>query len=101
MAENAPRWPMVDGTYLEVVDCLGTALAVVLGGDMNFQNCGWFCDGFGDWVDFSTRECEGFGGGGRGAERIDGFKQVLPSDVNTYYVSVNPNWVHPPGNPRD
>ena len=23
------------------------------------------------------------GGGGRGSERSDGFKQVLPSDVNT------------------
>ena len=34
-----------------------------------FQNCGWVWNGFGDWVDFVTRECEGLGGGGAGALR--------------------------------
>ena len=42
MAENALRWPMVDETYLEVVGCLGTALVVVLGGDMDLK----IVDGF-------------------------------------------------------
>ena len=53
---------------------------------MILKNCGWFCDDFGDWIHFSARECEwlgGEGGVGRDAERTDGFKQVLPSDVNT------------------
>ena len=42
-------------------------------------------DGFRDWVDFGTREYEGFRGS-RGAERMDRFKQVLPSDVNISIV---------------
>ena len=85
MAENAPRCPTMVGTYLEVIGCLGAALVVLLGGDMDYQNCGWFGDGFGDWIHFSARECECLGGegGGRGAERTDGFKQVFPCDVNS------------------
>ena len=40
-------------------------------------------DGFGDSVNFGTRECEGLRGS-RGAERtIDRFKQVLPCDVDS------------------
>ena len=42
MAENAPRWPMMIGTYLEVEGCLGAALVGLLGGDMNFE----IVDGF-------------------------------------------------------
>ena len=64
---------MMDGTYLEVKGCLGAALVDLLGGVMDFK----IVDGFGDWVDFGTRECEGLGG--RGTERTDGFKQVLPT----------------------
>ena len=37
MAENAPLWPMIDGTYLEVEGCLGAALVSLLGGDMDFK----------------------------------------------------------------
>ena len=37
MAENVPRWPMMDGTYFEVVGCLGTALVDLLDGVMNFK----------------------------------------------------------------
>ena len=68
--------------YLEFEGCLGADLVDVLGGVMDFK----IVDGFGDWVDFGTRECEGLGGGGGGgrdAERTDGFKQVLPNNVNT------------------
>ena len=42
-------------------------------------------------MDFKTVDgfvMAGGGGGavgGRGAERTDGFKQVLPSDIDTYY----------------
>ena len=42
MAENAPWWPTIVGTYLEVEGCLGVALAVLLGGDMDFK----IVDGF-------------------------------------------------------
>ena len=45
---------------------LGAALVSLLGGVMNFNTA----DGFGDWVDFGTRECEGLRGS-RGAERTD------------------------------
>ena len=85
MAENALRWPMMDGTYLEVVGCLGAALVDLLGGVMDFKIVDGFGMVLGTWVDFGTRECESLGGGGgsRDAERTDGFKQVLPSDVNT------------------
>ena len=76
MAENVLRWPLMDGTYLEVVGCLGAAFKIV---------DGFGIVRFGDWVGFGTRECERLWGEGegRGAERTDGFKQVLPSDVNT------------------
>ena len=37
MAENAPLWPMIDGTYLEVKGCLRTGLVGLLGGDMDFK----------------------------------------------------------------
>ena len=44
MAENAPRWPLMAGTYLamEVEGCLGAALVGLLGGDMDFK----IVDGF-------------------------------------------------------
>ena len=42
MAENAPRWPMMIGTHLEVEGCLGRALVGLLGDDMDFK----IVDGF-------------------------------------------------------
>ena len=66
MVENALRWPMMGGTYLEVIGCLGEALVDLLGGVMDFNTA----DGFGDLVDFGTRECEGLRGS-RDAERND------------------------------
>ena len=78
MVENALRWPMIGGTYLEVIGCLGAALVDLLGGVKDFNTA----DGFGDWVDFGTREYEGLRGRS-GGERTDRFKQVLPSDVDT------------------
>ena len=43
MAENALQWPMMDGSYLEVVGCLVAALMDLLGGVMDFK----IVDGFG------------------------------------------------------
>ena len=37
MVENALRWPMVAGTYLEVIGCLRAALMGLLGGEMDFN----------------------------------------------------------------
>ena len=45
---------------------LGDNLGGLIRWRNGLQNCGWFCDGFGDWIHFSTRECEWFGGGGGG-----------------------------------
>ena len=42
MTENAPRWPMMVGTYLEVEGCLEAALVGLLGGDRDFK----ILDGF-------------------------------------------------------
>ena len=42
MVEDALRWPAMDGTYLEVLGCLGTALVVLLGGVMDFSTVGAF-----------------------------------------------------------
>ena len=42
MTENAPLWPMMNGTYLEVEGCLGAALMGLSGGDMDFK----IMDGF-------------------------------------------------------
>ena len=41
MVEDAPRWPTMDGTYLEVSDCLGAVLADLLCEVMDF-NTGCF-----------------------------------------------------------
>ena len=70
---------------MEVVGCLGAALVVLLGGDMDFK----IVDGF--VMDLETGftlvlvNVNGLGGGGegRGADRTDGFKQVFPCDVNS------------------
>ena len=41
MVEDAlrwpPGWPMMSGTYLEVLGCLGVALGILLGGEMDFS----------------------------------------------------------------
>ena len=42
MAENAPRWPMMIGTYLEVEGYLERALVGLLGGDVDFKIVGGF-----------------------------------------------------------
>ena len=77
---------MMIGTYLEVKGCLGAALVGLLGGDMDFKILDGFVmalqTGF-TFVLVNVNGCGGGGGGGRGAERTDGFKQVLPSDVDT------------------
>ena len=84
MVENALRWPMMGGTFLEVIGCLGAALVDLLSGEMDFNTA----DGFGMILEtgltLALVNVKGLGGGGgRGAERTDGFKEVLPSDVNT------------------
>ena len=77
MVEDILRWPTIGGTYLEVLDCLGTALVDLLGGVMDFTAVDaleWFWD----WVDFGARGLERC----RGAERTNWFKQIFSSDVD-------------------
>ena len=69
MAENALRWPMMVGTYLEVEGCLWAALVDLLGGVMNFK----IVDGFGMalWTGLTLvlMNVNDFGGGGAVALR--------------------------------
>ena len=37
MVEDVLQWPAVGGTYLEVLDCFGAALVVLLCGVMDFS----------------------------------------------------------------
>ena len=64
MAENAQRWPMMAGTYLEVEGCFGAALVDLLGGVMNFK----IVDSFGmvlrTGLILVLVNVNGFGGGG-------------------------------------
>ena len=66
MAENAPQCPVMVGTDSEVIGCLGAALVVLLGGDMDFK----IVDGF--VMDLETGftlvlvSVNGLGGGGGG-----------------------------------
>ena len=87
MTENAPRWPMMVATHLEVEGCLGAALVGLLGGDMDFKVVDCFVMTLEVGFTFVHVNVNGLGGGGggggRGAERTDGFKQVFPSDVDT------------------
>ena len=84
MAENAPRWPMMIGTYLEVEGCLGAALVGLLGGDMDFKIVDGFVMVLETGFTFVLMNVNGLGGGGgRGTQRTDGIKQVIPSDVDT------------------
>ena len=74
---------MMAEIYLEVIGCLGPTLVVLLGGDMDFN----IVDGF--VMDLETGftlvlvNVNSLGGGDRGTEITYGFKQILPSDVNT------------------
>ena len=89
MAANAPLWPIMVGTYLEVEGCFGgggggAALVVSLGGDMNVKIVDGFVMAFETGFTLVLVNVNGLGGGGgRGADRNDGFKQVFPSDVKT------------------
>ena len=85
MAENAQLWPVMDGTYLQVEGCLGTALMGLLLGNK-------IMDGFVMVLEtgftFVLVNVNGWGGGGGGGggmgpERADRFKQFFVSDVDT------------------
>ena len=65
-----------------VLGCLGTALVELLGGEMDLSVSGFVVD-FEVEFTLALVNVNGFGGGGRGAERTDGFKQVFPCDVNS------------------
>ena len=82
MPENALRWPIMIGTYLEVEGHLGAALVGLLGGDMDFKIVVGFVMTLENGFTFVLVNVNG--SGGRGAERTYGFKQVLPSDVDTW-----------------
>ena len=55
---------------------------MLLGGDMNFKIVDGFVMAFETGFTLVLVNVNGLGGG-RGAERTDGFKQVFPNDVKT------------------
>ena len=69
MAENAPRWPMMIGTYLEVEGCLGAALVGLSGGDMDFKIVDGFVIALETGFTFVLVKVNGLGGGGGGGAR--------------------------------
>ena len=64
MAENAPLWPMMGGTYLEVEGCLGVAL---VGCDTDFKIMDGFVMVLETGFTFVLVNVHGLGGGGGGA----------------------------------
>ena len=82
MTENALRWPMMIGTYLEVEGCLGEALVSLLGGDMDFNILDSFVMTLETGFNFVLLNVNGLGGGGGSAERTYWFKKVFASDVD-------------------
>ena len=67
MAENALQWPMMDGTYLEVIVCLGAALVGLLRGDMDFKIVDGFRMVLRTGLTLVLVNVKGMGGGGGGA----------------------------------
>ena len=72
-------------SILEFEGCLGAALVGLLGGDMDFRIVDGFVMALETGFTFVLMSVIDLGGGGgdRGAERTNWFKQVFPSDVNT------------------
>ena len=68
MAENALRWPMMVGTYLEVIGCLGAAFVDLLGGDMDFKIVGGFVMDLETGLTLVPVNVNGLGGGGGGGQ---------------------------------
>ena len=69
MVENVLWWPMMDGTYLEVegcFGCLGAALVVLLGGEMDFKILDGFVMDLETGFTFVLVNVNGLGGGGQG-----------------------------------
>ena len=63
MAENAARCPTMVGTYLELVGCLGAALVVLLGVDMDFKIVDGFVMDLGTGFTLVLVNVNGMGGG--------------------------------------
>ena len=64
VAENALRWPLMGGTYLEVVGCLGAALVDLSGRVTDFKIVDGFLSGFRDRLTLVQVNMNGSGKGG-------------------------------------
>ena len=78
MAENAPRWPMMIGTYLEVEGCLGAALVGLLDGDMDFKIVDGFVMALGTGFTFVLMNVNGLGGGAGALREPMGSNRSFP-----------------------
>ena len=61
MVENALRWPMMGGTYSEIMGCVGAALVDLLCREMDFNSVDGFWNGFGDCLTLVLVNVKGFG----------------------------------------
>ena len=71
MVEDVLRLPMMGGSYLEVLDCLGAALVVLLGGVINFSTVDAFGMVLETGLTLVLMNLNGAGGTGALREPID------------------------------
>ena len=64
MVEEAPQWPTMDGTHLEVLGCLGAALGILLGGKMDINTVDAFEMGLETGLSLVLVNLNGTGGAG-------------------------------------
>ena len=64
MVEDALPWPTMDGTYLEVLGCLGEALGTLLGEEMDFNTVEAFEMGLETGLTLVLVNLNGTGGAG-------------------------------------
>ena len=69
MVEDALRWPTIDGTYLEILDCLEEASVDSLGGLRDVNTVDAFRIVLETGLTLVLVNVKGFGGGGGGEGR--------------------------------
>ena len=85
MAENAPLWPTMNGTYLEVEGCLGAAFVGLSGGDMDFKIMDGFMMGLETGFAFVLVNVNGLRGGGGGAGVL---RELMDSNSSFPVMSI-------------
>ena len=84
-------WNLLGGCRL-----LGGSLGELIRWSYGFQNCEWFWNGLGHWVDFGTRECEGLEGEARALREPMDSNRSFPvmSTLRIVLAAFEIFWVH-------